>query len=113
MIKKLIPYVKNLAIQILLFAFYWFVNSGFLTNPLWLPLQAALFTVITLLMFRYRRIKLSYWFVAIVLLYALSATFEIFKLSQLSIMAASSGFGILTIVILFEVLKNLAVIHSH
>ena len=106
MTKKLTVYVKNLSVSILLFALFWFVNSGFLTETLWLLVQAGLFTVVTLLIFKYQKIKLAHWFLVIVFLYVSSAVFEIFELPQISIMAASSGFGILTIVILFQVLKN-------
>jgi hypothetical protein len=108
MIRKIIRYIQAPVIFLLLFAFYWFLNSGFLTDPLWLPIQASLFTVITLFIFRYQKIKLVFWFLAIGLLYISTAVFEILQLRQASIMAASTGFGVLVIVILFQVFKSVS-----
>ncbi len=89
-----------------IFTFYWFLNSGFLADPLWLPIQAAMFTVITLFISRYKKTKLSFWFLTTGLFYVGSFIFEVVKLREMSVVSASTGFGILVIVILFRVFER-------
>lgn len=106
MINKLIKHIKIPALFLVVFALYWFVNSGFLTDPLWLVMQAGLFTVVTFIIFKYRKIKLIYWFLVIGIFYVLSSVFEIFELGEMSVIAASTGFGILIISILVNSLRQ-------
>lgn len=107
MIKKIIKKGRILVLFLSLFAFYWFLNSGFLANPFWLPLQAVLFTCTTFLAFKYKQIKLAFWFSLVGSLYILSSVLEIFKYQQFSVMAASTGFGILVILIVSNLLKQI------
>jgi len=106
MINNTIKYSKKTVAFLSLFILFWFLNSGFLTYSWWLVAQAGLFTVITFVIVKHQKIKLFFWFVIIGLLYILSSIFEIFKLIEMSVIAASTGFGILAVLIIFFSLKR-------
>ncbi len=91
---------------VILFLFYWFLNNGFLVEPLWLPIQAAFFTAITAVIFKYTKVKLVFWFYLIGFCYITSMVLEILKVFVLPNIAASTGFGILVILIISRLLKR-------
>ncbi len=106
MINNAIKYGKKTVVFLSLFILFWFLNSGFLTYSWWLVTQAGLFTVVTFVIVKHQKIKLFFWFVIIGSLYILSSIFEIFKLMEMSVIAASTGFGILIVLIVFYSLKR-------
>lgn len=106
MIKTIVKYIRFLIVFLFLFATYWFLNSGFLANPLWLPVQAGFFAMISFFIFKYRRLKLILWFIVVGFFYIASSLFEIFQFPDLSVIAASTGFGVLVILIVSQVFKK-------
>lgn len=92
----------NIGLVLLLFLFFWFLNSGFSYEQIWLIVQASFFAIISLFIFKYKNIKLMYWFLLIGLFYLTSMVLEIFKIGTLPEILASTGFGILTILIISE-----------
>ena len=103
MIKQILKFLSFLTSLFLLF---WFLNNGFLVEPVWQPIQAAFFAGICCIFFKYRKIKLSYWFIFIGFLYLVSAVLEIFKVLIYPEIAASSGFGVLVILIISRVFRK-------
>lgn len=106
MIKKILKYIKSIALLLFVFAFFWFLNSGFLTNPFWLVVQSGLFTVLIFIIYKYPKIKLFFWFLTVGIFYILSSILEIFQLHDMAVMSASTGFGTLVVIILFQILKK-------
>ena len=102
MIRILIKVFKVIS----LFMLFWFLNNGFLMTPSWQPIQAIFFTAVTVIIFKYTKIKLKYWFCLIGLLYIISAVLEVLKVHIFSDVMASTGFGILIIVVLVGSLRR-------
>ncbi len=89
-----------------LFMTFWLLNNGFLIEPIWQPIQAAFFTLITVVIFKYIKVKLIYWFYLVGVFYVASAIFDFFKILIIPDIMASTGFGILVIVIVVRFLKR-------
>ncbi len=96
-----------MGLESLLFLFFWFLNSGFSYSQIMPIAQALFFAIIISLIFKLNYIKLKHWFIFIGILYLASMMLEIFKEAIYSEILASTGFGTLTILIIFEALKGL------
>lgn len=103
---KVLSLTKWLVLAIFLFFLFWFINSGFFSQPFWLPLQAFFFMLVTLVMM-FVRAPVSIWFLVIAAFFLLSALLEIFNLAVLSEIAGSTGFGILALVVIWQLTKVL------
>lgn len=99
MIKKIFNKIKFILGYLMVFIFFWYLNSGFLAGEIWLPLQALFFTIICYFILKVRKLRLIHWFVFIASLYFSSAILEIFKVQVFPEIIASSGFGVLVILI--------------
>ncbi len=88
----------------ILFLVFWFLNNGFLIEPKWVPIQAAFFALISMIMIKYKKIELKYWFYLVGLSYVASGVLEIFKIQTFPEVMASTGFGVLEILIISRVL---------
>src|SRR5438552_3952026 len=102
MIKKVITSLKFVG----LFLIFWGLNNGFLIEPLWQPVQAIFFACVTLAMFKYSKVKLIYWIYLVGLFYLLAMVMEISKVLILPNILASTGFGILVILVMLRSLKR-------
>ncbi|MDP1743245.1 MAG: hypothetical protein Q8L51_00490 [Candidatus Amesbacteria bacterium] len=97
----------NIGLLLLFFLFFWFLNSGFSYDKIWLITQALFFALITPLIFRLKYIKIKHWFIFIGILYLASMILEIFKEATYSEILSSTGFGVLTILMIIEAFRRI------
>lgn len=106
--EKILKYPKLMAWILLTSVFFWLLNNGFSSDNLRLTGQAIFFALVSLIVFKYKKLSLQHWFLITTLFYLVSMVLEMFKIVPYSEIFANTGFGILTIVIASEVFTRLS-----